>query len=1478
MQATRLCMGGVIKDAMLKQDQFLMLAGTSGSETASSCSSFPCENGGSCEDLEGGYKCLCPQQPVAYMGTNCEFLYSVCAVHKCPPNWICSETAGLLDYECICRPGFTGTECSVNINECESNPCKGPHFECVDSANGYICQCQMGPNGEGCHTEISVCSSQPCQNNGTCIEGAEIYTCSCQPGHTGAHCEDNIDECASSPCQNGAICLDRVNEYNCFCVPGFQGYRCEIDINECASRPCKNNGTCLNEMDHYLCKCVPGYTGVNCDAEIDECDSDPCQNGGTCTDHIGFYTCTCAPGYEGIQCEVDINECASQPCINGGICHDLVDSYQCDCSDTGFEGEHCELDILECASQPCLNSATCLEGVKNYSCACWPGYTGQRCEEDVDECATDPCYNGGVCFERSNQTYYGTRYDFPSEFSYSQAAGFLCWCQPGFSGENCSVNIDECESQPCQNGGCCTDLVNGFLCHCLPGYSGVECTVNIDECKDGPCENGATCKDAIADFFCYCAASQDGIIWGGKNCSVELTGCQTHACQNEALCIPTYQADTHGHLCQCQPGFYDAKCSTPTTFSFSSRGYIFIDMPMNNNRSRTDVAGDYLATVSLRFRTTLPDAILFYRGNEAEYLFLELSDGMLHVGLRRDDTESSLLLKGLRVDDGQWHKAEVLLQDSLQLKLWHKACDAGVCLQDFPTTDGTASLSPAFLKTYIGGVDGDSTANNTWSRESFIGCLEDLQIDYQAILPWDIPHHESSSVELGCNRTEWCHSQPCSQRGLCVDLWATFRCDCSRPYEGQTCSHEYPAGTFGLENSSSFASFTIADNLGANFNVSFFIRTLKPSGLVLQISNGTDPCLTVYLKNGQLRIATPYANAVTFSENLADGRRYMVTLTFQGGRVHVSHSDRDVELGQLAVMPLVAGFQMSVGGLPHQDHLSTWGGYFKGCLQDVQLNNHRMEFFPAQAENYSLPQKVYVVQTTNLTPGCISDDTCKSGPCRNGGTCTITWNDFSCSCPANFTGKTCEERVWCASDPCPTATSCVDVPAGYVCLANATFHGNAAIEFTTNASVTRALNSLHLDFKTRDEDAILLWATEEVDSLQIAIQNSTLLVDIRSGNSIEGVSFLSQTPVADGSWHRVTLSMEEPSALSSRWLVHLDASVNMTLQGNAGNLDFLKNNVLVVLAENFTGCLGHVNIGGVYLPFTGALSYPQTEQFRQSNRGHVQLGCIGADVCASSPCLNAGTCEDLFNSFRCACIAGWEGPLCESNIDDCKSSPCIHGDCVDSVADFQCDCFRGYIGKKCNINVDDCIRHQCLNGGTCVDGVYSYSCECPAQYSGPRCEWPFPPQQCGKNFTCLNGGKCTSGTWGANCTCKPGFTGRKCQININECDPNPCQNGGTCQDSVNKYECVCSASYTGERCDVDKGTPGAFFPFPLIEVAAPVACGCLLLLIIGLIFMILTARKRRQSEGTYSPSQQEVAGARLEMDSVLKVPPEERLI
>lgn len=38
-----------------------------------------------------------------------------------------------------------------------------------------------------------------------------------------------------------------------------------------------------------------------------------------------------------------------------------------------------------------------------------------------------------------------------------QINGFKCECQIGFSGKRCMNNIDECESQPCRNGGTCHD-------------------------------------------------------------------------------------------------------------------------------------------------------------------------------------------------------------------------------------------------------------------------------------------------------------------------------------------------------------------------------------------------------------------------------------------------------------------------------------------------------------------------------------------------------------------------------------------------------------------------------------------------------------------------------------------------------------------------------------------------------------------------------------------------------------------------------------------------------------------------------------------------------------------------------------------------------------------------------------------------------------------------------------------------------------
>ena len=38
-----------------------------------------------------------------------------------------------------------------------------------------------------------------------------------------------------------------------------------------------------------------------------------------------------------------------------------------------------------------------------------------------------------------------------------------------------------------------------------------------------------------------------------------------------------------------------------------------------------------------------------------------------------------------------------------------------------------------------------------------------------------------------------------------------------------------------------------------------------------------------------------------------------------------------------------------------------------------------------------------------------------------------------------------------------------------------------------------------------------------------------------------------------------------------------------------------------------------------------------------------------------------GDCVDQINSYTCQCQEGYTGRDCEVEIDECQSSPCIHG-------------------------------------------------------------------------------------------------------------------------------------------------------------------------------------------------------------------------
>ena len=124
-----------------------------------------------------------------------------------------------------------------------------------------------------------------------------------------------------------------------------------------------------------------------------------------------------------------------------------------------------------------------LEG--DYNCLCLAGYTGKNCDVEIDECVDTPCFNGGTCQVQSAAYLWSKEpWTTPSILTQDLIARRVCLCEPGWSGDDCSESLDDCELIVCENGGTC--LVSGA------DHQPITTTTTIiRESVDSLCRDGA---------------------------------------------------------------------------------------------------------------------------------------------------------------------------------------------------------------------------------------------------------------------------------------------------------------------------------------------------------------------------------------------------------------------------------------------------------------------------------------------------------------------------------------------------------------------------------------------------------------------------------------------------------------------------------------------------------------------------------------------------------------------------------------------------------------------------------------------------------------------------------------------------------------------------------------------------------------------------------------------------------------------------
>lgn len=152
-----------------------------------------------------------------------------------------------------------------------------------------------------------------------------------------------------------------------------------------------------------------------------------------------------------------------------------------------------------------------------------------------------------------------------------------------------------------------------------------------------------------------------------------------------------------------------------------------------------------------------------------------------------------------------------------------------------------------------------------------------------------------------------------------------------------------------------------------------FVRTRKSSGLLLALRNSTYLYVRVYLEGGKLTMLVLNSMKLLGKHSMNDGNFYLITLKIEPNKVELFQSSQYLGFVSTPVLTIQSKDILYIGGLPDNKETHRNGRYFKGCIQDVRVNNQLLEFFPITNPLNSLITRTLI----NVTQGCTGDNLCK---------------------------------------------------------------------------------------------------------------------------------------------------------------------------------------------------------------------------------------------------------------------------------------------------------------------------------------------------------------------------------------------------------------------------------------------------------------------------------------------------------------------
>ncbi|XP_061864337.1 cadherin EGF LAG seven-pass G-type receptor 3 isoform X3 [Colius striatus] len=436
-----------------------------------------------------------------------------------------------------------------------------------------------------------------------------------------------------------------------------------------------------------------------------------------------------------------------------------------------------------------------------------------------------------------------------------------------------------------------------------------------------------------------------------------------------------------------------------------------------------------------------------------------------------------------------------------------------------------------------------------------------------------------------------------------------------------------------------------------------------------------------------------------------------------------------------------------LGGVPNlPENFPVAHRDFVGCMRDLYIDSKRIDLASYIANN-------------GTAAGCHAKHTfCDSSPCKNGGTCSVSWGTYSCLCPVGFGGKDCRHPMH---------------HAHY-------FQGNSVLtwDFKTDVKISVPWY-VGLAFRTRQPDGVLLQAhAGQYTTLLCQLAGGLLSLVVSRGSGRSTSLLLDQLQLSDGRWHDLQLELRDVhSGRDSRYVITLTVDFGLyqdtVVVGN--ELHGLKVKHLHVggvlgsgeVQNGLRGCIQGVRLGdsvtGTVLP-------------KPSHALRVEAGCSVPSPCHSNPCPANSICKDEWQSYSCVCQPGYYGGDC---VDVCHLNPCKNKSVCrrkpGSPLGYVCECGGNFFGQYCEHRMDQ----QCPKGwwgnptcGPCnCDVNKGFDPDCNKTNGQCHCkDFHYRPKGSDTCLPCdcypVGSTSRSCDRESGRCQCRPGVIGRQC----NSCD------------------------------------------------------------------------------------------------------------